>query len=333
MSLPQIAFFSNHARLLSNVYPESRIDRIKTMGELYPTTVSLDNFHDHVESLSGIEYIFSTWGMPALNAHQISEMPELKTVFYGAGTVKYFAEPFLAQGIKVVSAWAANAIPVAEFTVAQVILAAKGYFADSLRLRNQGSSGWQRPTMPGNYDISVSILGAGMVGREVIKRLKQLDVTILVFDPFLDAEQASLMGVEKVGLSEAFSAGFIVSNHLANVKETERMLTAELFRSMQANGVFINTGRGDTVDESQMIEVLKQREDIIALLDVTRDEPPDDDSPLYSMPNVWLSPHIAGSIGNEVVRMADMVIDEFQRELDGDALQYEVTIDMFSSMA
>jgi len=329
----RIAFFCNYPPLITSVYPESRIQRIQNLGELHPTTISHENFSELLPDLQELEYIFSTWGMPRLTEDELRELPNLKVVFYGAGTVKYFAEPLLQRGIRLVSAWAANAVPVAEFTIAQISLASKGFFAASRRLHTEGPEAWAQPNMPGTFDINISILGAGMVGSDVIGRLTDFDVNILVFDPYLSEDAATDMGVTKVGLEEAFEEGFIVSNHLANIPETEKMLTEELFSSMQSNSTFINTGRGATVDESGMINVLKQRPDITALLDVTESEPPAEQSDLYHLPNVWLSPHIAGSIGNEVVRMADTVIDEFERELNGEDLLYEVTTEKLATMA
>jgi phosphoglycerate dehydrogenase-like enzyme len=315
------------------VYPESRVQRLKSHCQFYPTTVNSDNIRELLTELKEIEFIFSTWGMPRLSDEDLAEMPNLKAVFYAAGTVRYFAEPLLLRGIKLVSAWAANAVPVAEFTIAQITLASKGFFVANRRLHVQGSDAWVHPAMPGAFDITISILGAGMVGGNVIRRLADFDVNVLVFDPFLSEQSAIEMGVTKVDLEEAFVQGFIVSNHLANIPETEKLLTAALFSSMPENSTFINTGRGATVDEAGMIDVLKQRPDITALLDVTETEPPENDSDLYSLPNVWLSPHIAGSIGNEVVRMADTVIAEFERELNGESLQYEVTLDKLTAMA
>jgi len=330
---PHTAFFCNYPHLLTSVYPDSRVKRIESLSQLYPTTVNRDNFDDLVADLSDIEYIFSTWGMPRLYDEDLSKLPNLKAVFYGAGTVKYFAEPLLRNGIRVISAWAANAIPVAEFTVAQISLATKGFFAANRRLHDQGPGGWIQTNMPGNYDISISILGAGMVGRNVIRRLADYDVDIRVFDPYLSDRQAEQLGVTRVDLAHAFKQGLVVSNHLANIPETEKMLNEQLFASMQSNSIFINTGRGATVDEPAMIKVLKQRPDITALLDVTDSEPPDQKSELYHLPNVWLSPHIAGSIGHEVVRMADTVIEEFVRAKNGDQLLYEITLDQLPSMA
>jgi phosphoglycerate dehydrogenase-like enzyme len=333
VATPGIAFFCNYPELLASVYPESRVRRLESLGRLYPEIVGRDNIKQMLPELAHIEYIFSTWGMPRLGPEDLSKLPNLRAVFYGAGTVKYFAEPMLQNGIRVISAWAANAIPVAEFTVAQISLATKGFFYTSRKLHEQGSKAWAQSQMPGNYDITVSILGAGMVGSNVIGRLASFDVDVQVFDPYLSEHDAERMGVTKVGLEQAFKDGFVVSNHLANVVETEKMLTEHLFASMQPNSIFINTGRGATVDEAAMVKVLKQRPDITALLDVTDPEPPLEDSELCKLPNVWLSPHIAGSIGNEVVRMADTVIEEFERELKGESLRYEVTLEQLASMA
>jgi phosphoglycerate dehydrogenase-like enzyme len=102
---------------------------------------------------------------------------------------------------------------------------------------------------------------------------------------------------------------------------------------MQQGATFINTGRGQQINEQELIEVLKERPDLYALLDVTWPEPPPDGSPLYTLANVKLSSHIAGSIGNEVVRMADLVIEEFLCWQAGLPLQHEVTLDMLERMA
>ena len=157
MNKPRAVFFGNRQDLLTHVYPDSRVERLKALADVHPVIVSKDNFDDLLPELSEIDYIFSTWGMPRLTPAQIKQMSALKMVFYGAGTVKYFAEPFLQQGIRVVSAWAANGIPVAEFTVAQMTLAAKGYFGLARRLGSEGASAWQPTKARGNYEIEISI--------------------------------------------------------------------------------------------------------------------------------------------------------------------------------
>ena len=203
-------------------------------------------------------------------------LPNLKCVFYGAGTVQSFARPFLDRGVKVFSAWAANAVPVAEFTVAQIILSNKGYFLTNRLYHSSGNKAAKDAfnKCNGNYGETVGIIGAGMIGKLVIRMLKQYRLKALVFDPFLSDEKAKELGVEKCELPELFERAFVVSNHLANNEQTKGMLNYDLFHRMRENAVFINTGRGAQVVEDDLVRVLQERPDITALLDVTCPEPP-----------------------------------------------------------
>ncbi len=280
-----------------------------------------------------VEYAFSTWGMPALTASEWAALPKLKAVFYAAGSVKGFAEPLLARGVHVISAAAANAEPVAEFTLAQILLAGKNFLRASAALKARGPEAWQEPDCPGNYGTQVALLGAGQVGRRVAELLKPFKLEILVFDPFLSAEDATRLGVDRVTLSEAFQRGHVVSNHLADVPETRGMLNEALFRSMPRDASFINTGRGATVDEAGLWRALTARPDLNAVLDVTDPEPPLPGGAAFSLPNVFLSPHLAGSLKSEVGRMASLVVDECESLLQGRPLRHEVSLSMLKTMA
>lgn len=282
------------------------------------------------------EYIFSTWDMEVFTEDEIKTyLPSLKAIFYGAGSVQYFARPFLNCGIKVFSAWAANAVPVAEYTVAQIILANKGFFQSS-RLAKTGdrkAASQCFRSYPGNYDVKIGIIGAGMIGKLVINMLKRSNLEVLVFDPFLPDETAAELGVEKVNLETLFKECQVVSNHLANNAQTQGMLGGKLFESMLPNATFINTGRGAQVVEQDLINTLKSRPDLTALLDVTFPEPPEEGSELYTLPNCILTPHIAGSSGNEVRRMGEYMKEEHQNFLKNEPYKYEVTLEMLKTMA
>lgn len=290
------------------------------------------------EELAAVEYVFSTWGMLALSAEEIREyLPSCKAVFYAAGSVQYFARPFLENGIAVHSAWAANGVPVAEYTFAQIVLATKGFFH---RLHKPGSGYiWTNRNVyvdfPGNYDITVGIIGAGMIGKMVIERLhRDLDgVRVVVFDPFLSDEKAAALRVEKCTLEELFAQSDVISNHLANNPQTVGMLDAHLFDRMKPNTTFINTGRGAQIVEADMIAALQADPSRAAVLDVTYPEPPREDSPLYTLDNVYLTPHIAGSLGNEVRRMGEYMLSEYRHMAAGEETQYGVTLQMLETMA
>lgn len=288
------------------------------------------------EMFKNTECVFSTWGMPAFTEEEIKRyLPSLKAVFYGAGSVQAFARPFLNCGVKVFSSWAANAVPVAEYTVAQIILANKGFFSSS-RLAKTGdrSAATQNfHAYPGNYDVKIGIIGAGMIGKLVIQMLKSYHLEVLVFDPYLSEGKADEFGVKKVSLETLFKECQVISNHLADNEQTKGMLGDKLFERMPPYSTFINTGRGAQVIEQELINTLKLRHDITALLDVTFPEPPEEDSELYTLTNCILTPHIAGSSGNEVQRMGLYMEKEYERFINNEELKYEVTYDMLKTMA
>ncbi len=288
------------------------------------------------ECFRDVEFIFSTWGMPIFSKEEIrSIFPQLKCVFYAAGTVQKFARPFLSCGVKVFSAWAANAVPVAEFTVAEIILANKGFYSLSRLMKEEAHDAAKnlKAACLGNYGERVGLLGAGMIGSRVAEMLKAYRLSVCVFDPFLSDERAEALGVTRCSLDEIFSTCRVVSNHLANNEETRGMLGYQHFSRMLPNATFINTGRGAQVVEDDLVRVLTERPDVTAVLDVTMPEPPDAGHAFYRLPNCILTPHVAGSIGSETHRMADYMLEEFNRFTAGLPCRYEVTEKMLSTMA
>ena len=282
------------------------------------------------------EYIFSTWGMPAFTEAEIKTyLPALKAVFYGAGSVQGFARPFLNCGVKVFSAWAANAVPVAEYTVAQIILAGKDFFVQSRLLSKEDRAAAQarHGGHIGNYRKRVGLIGCGMIGSLVAEMLKGYDLEVLAFDSFMSEEKAERLGVTPCSLEELFSTCSVVSNHLANNKDTQKMLRYEHFSVMLPYATFINTGRGAQVVEEDLVRVLNERADLTAVLDVTHPEPSPAGHPFYSLPNCFMTPHIAGSLGGEVVRMAEYMVNEYEALTAGRLVKYEVTLKMLETMA
>ncbi len=325
------AFFGS-APQIDRVYAQGRREKLQSLAAFYPHVIDAENFPAHLLYMSELEVIFSTWGMPQLSAAQIEQMPKLRAIFYAAGSVQGFARPYLARGVEVFSAWAANGVPVAEWTLAQILLAGKGAPRNEREMRRaRDRSGVYQGR--GNFGATVSILGAGIIGRMVREYLRPFQLKICVFDPFLSEEGAHVLGVEKVDLETAFARGNVVSNHLANLPATVGMLRGAHFASMPDGATFINTGRGQTVRETEMIEVLARRTDLTALLDVTHPEPPLQNSPLWNMENVFLTGHIAGSIGDEVVRMADYMIEEFEAWHHQKSTRFSVSLRMLETIA
>lgn len=328
------SIFLGDAENIRRVYAEKTAEKLKKEAAL-----DIDRIYSEEELGEGFEdvdYIFSTWGMADPDAETIRRVfPSLKAVFYAAGSVQGFARPFLECGVEVFSAWAANGVPVCEFAVSEIILANKLFY----RLSALYSAGKfdeacdVKCGMVGNYDCKVGLIGAGMIGRMVAERLKSYNLDVLVFDPFVSDETLAEIGAERASLERIFSECLTVSNHLANNAQTRGMLGYDLFKLMPKNATFINTGRGAQVVEEDLIRILKERADLTAVLDVTFPEPPLPESKFYTLPNCVLTPHIAGSLGNEKWRMSEYMYDEFIRYKNGEKTLYGVTEKMLETMA
>lgn len=284
--------------------------------------------------LKECEYIFSTWYMPVFTKEEIGVLfPSLRCIFYAAGTVKYFAEPFLEKGVRVFTASYANGIPVAEFTASQILLAGKGYFQAQRTYKwpiwhrgfNKARGYAERKF--GNYGANIGIIGCGAIGSKVVELLKPYKLNVFVYDPYLSDERVRELGVKKIELKNLFRICDVVSNHLPDVPETKHIINKDMFYSMKPTATFINTGRGAQVDEKALNKVLKKNKDMCALLDVTSHEPLYPWSPLYWRKNVFLTPHIAGSLSKEYNRMVEYMVQAYQDVLEGKNNICETTLE------
>lgn len=307
-------------RIMDQVFANGRMERLAEMTDLYPDFITEKNFEAHAENLRDLEVIFSTWGIFPLNENQLARLPKLKAVFYAGGATGHFRGPLLERGIVVCTSSSANAIPVAEFALAQILLAGAGYFrnirecVDLEHIRQIDSYRGH-----GNYHTRVAILGDGTISRQLQEFLAPHALEVVVVSSFPERRTVSL--------EEAFSTSFAVVNLFPDLDSNGGIYDEPLFARMIDSAVFINVGRGRQVVESDLIAVMKKRPDLTALLDVQYPEPPEPDSELFSMPNILLTPHTAGSKTSELVRMADYMIEEYQRFIKGESLQYEVRAD------
>ncbi|WP_167859614.1 hydroxyacid dehydrogenase [Paenibacillus cymbidii] len=321
---------------LFEVFDAATRCRLEQEMDFYPTFINQSNLEEHKEQLHDVEVAFSTWGIAKFTEAELQQyLPNLKIVLYGAGSVQHFARPFLARNVIVVSSWAANAVPVAEFTVATIVLANKGFFNNARQYKQNGhkQAAAVKGRYKGNYGATVGLLGAGMIGQLVIGMLSNYNLSIKVFDPFLSDEKAAELGVMKSGLIDIFSTCDTISNHLANLPETQGILHKEHFSRMKPYATFVNTGRGAQVVEEDLIQALKDEPGRYALLDVTFPEPVVEGSELMTLDNVILTSHIAGSMNAEVARLGQYAAEEFERYRNGESLRYRVTLDMLATMA
>lgn len=284
--------------------------------------------------LADVEIIFGTWGMPTLDATLLAHAPKLKVVFLGAGSVKGVAsDAFWERNLTIVSAWSLNAIPVAEFALGQILIGLKHGWRYGLEIRATGRYVPKSAPMPGAYRSTVGLISLGAIGQHVARLLRAFDVQVLAYDPFCTAALAAELGVTLCPLDELFTRAHVVSVHTPSLPETNGLIQGRHLRSLPAGATFVNTARGSVVDERALIEVLADRPDLTALLDVTEPMPPAPDSPLFRLPNVVLTPHIAGAQDRECLRLGQCIAAELDRYLRGEPLQFAISRERSRRMA
>ncbi len=330
----KIALFGTNQLQFSKVYTPEVLKRLGEYGEL-SEKINRKNLQKNADFLAECEIAFATWGMPRFTKEEIARyMPRLKAVFYSAGTVQYFARPFLESGIKIFSAFAANAVPVAEYTFAQITLASKGFFQSSrlYRLSPPAALSFAN-SATGNFNCKVGLVGLGAIGKAVAQKLTELDVEVYACDPFVSEADAAKLGVTLVDMETLFSECDVISNHLANKPELKNVFNRRLFKRMKKHSTFINTGRGAQVAEFSLALSLIFHPSRTFVADVIKYEFFPYASPLFWCPGAVITPHIAGSTGKEPQRMAYYMMEELERFRSGEKLKYEVTLEVLERMA
>jgi phosphoglycerate dehydrogenase-like enzyme len=315
------------------IYGPAERDAIARLVDIYAAPQTRDSVAKHPQVLSEADVIFSGWGSPVLDAAFLSAAPRLKAYFYGAGSIRNVTtDAFWERKIFISSAWAANAVPVSEYALSQILFNLKHGWRYATEARTTKRYPIKRE-MPGCFGSIVGLISLGMIGRMVRERLRPFDLQVIAYDPFFTSEEAQFLDIEMFPLTEVFKRADVVSIHTPWLKETEKMITGELISSMKPGSSIINTSRGAVIDEPAMVDALRRRPDLTAILDVTWPEPPPDGSPLFDLPNVVITPHIAGSQSAECLRMGRYMVEECRRFLNGEPLRWAISRDQAARMA
>jgi phosphoglycerate dehydrogenase-like enzyme len=306
------------------VYGPSEREHIAQLVDLIGPPQTAESIRTQPHLLDQVEVIFSGWGAPVMDDPFLDSTPKLKAVFYGGGAVGvWITEDVWRRGITVTSAHVANAVPVAEYTLAVVLLSLKHAWALSRQTR-QTRHFPPRDGAPGSYGSTIGLISLGTTARTLLKLLEPFDLRVLAYDPYVSATEGAILRAEMTGMHELFRRSDVVSVHTPLLDETIRLIRGEHLACMKPGATFINTARGPIVDEGELIDVLMRRPDLQAVLDVTEQEPPAIDSPLYTLPNVVLTPHIAGSVGRECRRMGRYMVEELRRYVAGQPLRWKI---------
>ncbi|MPV50872.1 hydroxyacid dehydrogenase [Pseudactinotalea sp. HY160] len=318
------------------LFRPDQLDQLTRLLDVDPAQVDPDLAALDDGRLAEVEVLVTGWGAPRLDAALLARLPRLGAVVHTAGSVKSLFDDAAAAAapasLRVTSAVHANAIPVAEYTLAQILLAGKRTLASEAdyRRRRRVDPDWYTRGGYGNHGGVVGLIGASHIGRLVASHLRPFDVQVLLYDPFVSAAQAAELGTEKVELADLFSRSDVVSLHAPDVPATHHMVDAGMLALMRDGTTFINTARPALVHEEALrAELVSGR--ISAVLDVHDSLPADD--PIWELRNVSITPHLAGSQGNELHRLANTALTEIAAYVGGHDPVHPVDLATLATLA
>ena len=286
-----------------------------------------------VERSAELDAIITAWGAPHIDASIIEGAPKLKIISHAAGSVKrLFAPEIYDAGIVVTNAASAIATYVGEFALCATLALLRTVPKYALGAPGQA---WKNAPCVSNETLigkTVGLIGLGHTARSFLRLLPPFKCSVLGFDPYVSAEKAAQLGVRLVSLEELLSSSKVISLHAPITDETENMLDADNLKLIADGAVFVNTARGILVDHDALTRELQSGR-FKAALDVTSPEPLPEDHPLRKLPNVLITPHIAGPTKDGRRDLFRCVVDDLKLFWAGKRPKNVVTKEMLATMA
>ena len=284
-----------------------------------------------MEKVGDVDAVVVSHGSPRISAEVMDGAPRLKIIGELEGdrfAYRIDVEAAWARGIRTVDTTHGSSYPVAEWALGLILIS----------LRNAGES--FRNILAGDTDKParddfgfvhgeltgkrVGLIGCGHIGRRLVKLLQPFEVEVRVYDPYLANEMPDAIGVVKTSLENVLSKSDVIVCLAPHTPATAGMIGRRELDLIPSNSVFVNVSRGVVVDSEALIARLKSG-DIVAGLDVFDPEPIPPDSEIIELPNVLLSPHIAGVTLASRHRFFSLMVDELERFFRGEEPLFELT--------
>lgn len=319
--------------LADSLFDSECMEKLLQLGEVTQNEdLKAPNKERVKELIKEADIAITSWGTPSLDKDILDTAPNLKLIIHAAGSVKpIMSDQIFPRGIRVVSCAHAIGIGVAETALGLTIISVKNVKELDTDIHN---GEWAKNKMKTKemYGINIGVVGAGWVGRHFIKLLKNFHVNILLYDPFVSEEQAKELGVKKVELDELMRSSEVVSLHAPSLPATNKMINRSNLKLMKDGATLINTARGSLIDEEALYEECKTGR-IKACLDVTDPEPPAVDHPFRTLPNIIMTPHIAGAVTNGRFRIGLYTVQAIESFINREPILGEVKEEQLATIA
>jgi len=281
-----------------------------------------------------VSVVLGTWGMPNFDNILLDTLPGLRLIAHGAGTVKGFVTPeVFARGIRVTHGAVVIAAAVGEWCLMATLsgLRLAMSFHESMR-----AGAWKSSHEGHGNELAgkrVGLIAMSQTARAFLRLLAPFGCEIGVYDPYLSDEAASSLGVRKVSAIDDLCAwADVLSNHVPTTPETERLVGAPQLARLRSGALLVNSARAGAIDQDALLAELRSGR-IRAALDVYPREPLAPDDPFRTLPNVFLTPHIAGASWEARSRMGEVMADEITRFVRGEPLRHEILAERLGTMA
>ena len=244
--------------------------------------------------------------------------PRLKWIQLVTAGVDYLPHTgLLSSEVTLTTARGVSDVPIAEYVIGAMLGHARG----TLRcLDNKSARRWARFVGSELQGGTLGIIGLGSIGSEIARRIRSLGVNVVASDPYVSGDRARSVQATLMPLEQLLATSDYMVVTLPLTPETTKLIAGREFEMMKPSAFFVNVSRGAVIDESALVQALRSGRIAGAALDVYETEPLPRESPLWDIPNLYLSPHIAGSSGRHPERVTDLFCENLRRYVAGEPL-------------
>ena len=313
------------------------MERLHGIGEIEvvedPAELPRD---EYVDLYRDRDIILTTWNTPMIDRDVLEAASEVRLISHCGGEVRPFITPELFNlrpDITLCNVSRVMSQPVAEYVLCVVLAQMRSLFKFREWVKEDGN--WWQYEESWNTSLlhkKVGIIGLGQIARELIKLLEPFDVELVIFSDYMSDEEAAAQGFKQVSMEEIFSTCDVISLHAASTPANRHKINRDLLKLIKPGAVFVNSARGMLVDEEALIDELRTGR-FKAAIDITFPEPPAEDSPFRDLPNLILTPHIAGPTPDQQIWMMEEAVDNIEAFLGGGQIRGLIDKARFSYMA
>ena len=327
--------------MVDDIFGNQLLDELALLGEITPYDMLPEKMTEEfmLKQIQNADVCITGWGTPPISEAMLDLAPGLGLLMHAAGSVKGVARLPFQRGVRVSGCAPAMAPDVAATALGMIIAGLKRFEPQNRYIHENTDESRANiellleSRIRSIGSVTIGVVGASLVGRNLINMLKPFGNSVLVSDPFLTEAEAEALGVAKVNLDELLSQSDVVTLHAPILPETAKMINKKTLALMKDNALLVNTARGALVDTRALADEVRSGR-IYACLDEVTLDAGETHNPLLGLSGVLLTSGIGGGKSKDSRRdIGVYAVRQIKKFLSGEKLDYEVTSDQLSTIA